>query len=175
LANGIAEMNIEDNSDYEPLCRFGPGGDFVRGWPPQIEGQTHLLHSGIGRVLASLSLIINKLRHQQQFETAAPVVDEPSSGASELFGAPAITELSTENHDDEGTIDPETDSVAASDSGLSGEPLLFADDIRVGLRIRHKPKHHVRAHRRASKKRHGLGISGQGTLFDADIKSARIA
>jgi hypothetical protein len=72
-------------------------------------------------------------------------------------------------------INTETDSIAAADSGLSVEPLLFADDIRVGLRIGHKPKHHVRAHRRASKKRHGLEIAGQGSLFDANGKSARIA
>ncbi len=165
-------MKIDENSDYEPLCRFGPGGDFVRGWPPQLEGQTHLLHSGLGRVLASLSLIINKLRHQEQFETGAAVVEGPSSGFS---GAAAITELSTENDHDEGTIDPETDSIATSNSEFSVEPLLFADDIRVGVRIGHKPKHHVRAHRRASKKRHGIGISGQGSLFDANGQSARIA
>ena len=168
-------MKIENNSDYEPLCRFGPGGDFVRGWPPQVEGQTHLLHNGIGRVLASLSLIINKLRHQQQFEAAAAVLNEPTESVSELFGATAITELSTENHDDQGTIDPETDAVASADSGISDEPLLFADDIRISMRIGHKPKHHVRAHRRTSKKRHGLEIAGQGSLFDADFKSARIA
>ena len=168
-------MKIEDNEEFGPVCKFGPGGGFVKGWPPYVQGQTQSLHSGLGRVLASLSLIINKLRPQQQFKTARPPIQNSSANTGEFFSSTAITEFSTENPYDNGTIDTETNTVVEADSRLPGEPLLFADDIRAGMRIRNKSKHHVRAHRRTTKKRHGLHIIGQGSLFDADGKSARIA
>jgi hypothetical protein len=59
--------------------------------------------------------------------------------------------------------------------GFSGEPMLFANDSGTGVRIRYKPKHRIRAHRTASKKRHAVGIAGQGSLFEIDFRSAKTA
>jgi hypothetical protein len=73
------------------------------------------------------------------------------------------------------STDAATAPASANDSPFSAELLLFPDLGRNGLRIRHQPKHHIRASRRAAKKGAAFRIPKQGSLFEAQLARARIA
>jgi hypothetical protein len=101
---------------------------------------------------------------------------------SVAFGSNELTDYYKEKivHADENSAARDTTDAspapASSDGGaLSGEPMLFPNLRRDGVRIEHKPKHRLRAHHRAAKKGSALRFAQQGTLFDVDFASAKIA
>ncbi len=132
--------------EFEPVCRFGPGGDFVSIWPEssefQLPSQSRLL-----KVLACLNEIIGGLLGSEfnQLLAAAPKA-QPVPAAR---------------------FDQSRKSQA--------QPMLFPDDSRVGLRAVHKPRLRTRAHRGTAKKRPRIDLDEQGLLFAADLKIARTA
>jgi len=105
-------MNERVNNQTEPLCRVGPGGDFVSLWPAE---------------------------------------NQPNSNCTTPI------------------------RVVKGDCRFSGEPMLFADDWLTGVRVCHKSKHSIRTYSRAAKKKSSHDSSGQGSLFEADFKSAKTA
>lgn len=140
---GISErgrkMNTEKRTRIGPVCKFGPGGDFVSVWPRQLKPLFRRSQSRLVRLLGSMGGTIAEL-----FDSEFSTVQIESAGAE-------------------------------GGGGVSSEPMLFADDWRAGRQIRHKPKHRIRAYRRAAKKRAAVEFSGQGTLFEADGKSTKTA
>ena len=58
---------------------------------------------------------------------------------------------------------------------FQGQPILFSDGCRVSLKAEHKPRQHIRIHRRAVKKKPDPNIQGQGLLFESYRKNARTA
>jgi len=125
-------MNSDNDKDkqVEPLCKFGPGGDFISVWPTES---------------AELPQRKGKLKHAVK----------NSEADKSAYAAPA--------------------TVIKSDSYICGEPMLFADDWRIGVRDGHKSKHRIRTYRRIAKKRPALGLSGQGSLFETNFKIAKTA
>jgi hypothetical protein len=153
-------MNSHPNKQIEPVCRFGPGGDFVSVWPPQSQPpkkQPVTLLSPqneiITTLLGSTSLVRAKCPAVARKENLEYVVE--SSTGKPAYSAPT--------------------AAIKSDSRFSGRPLLFADDCRIGLGADNKPKHHIRAYRRTAKKRPAISFAGHGSLFETDFKSARTA
>lgn len=146
-------MNQEEDKQNEPICRFGPGGDFVWVWPRERLVSPQAEAGGLGRLLGRLNEIMFKLLGSE--EDKSEYVNENSKADSETYAASA--------------------TVIRANRQLQREPMLFSDDWGAGVGTGSKPKHRVRTHRRASKKRPSLRVWGQGSLFDADLRSARTA
>jgi hypothetical protein len=68
-------------------------------------------------------------------------------------------------------------AIAAATSGraFSAEPMLFPDPGGNGVRIKHKPKHRIRAYRRVAKKGSTVRFAEQGSLFESQYRSAKTA
>ena len=167
------KMTPEPNGQAEPLCMFGPGGDFVTHWQPELT-ETYELSNPLVRCLAAgieIVSVIFSLRRSGAF-----VCQENSPGSNELTHCYRERIVNAvENSEARDTTDP-SPAPAPDDGGpLSGEPMLFPDLRRDGIRIEPKPKHRIRAYHRAAKKGSALRFSKQGTLFDVDFTSARIA
>ena len=146
----------------EPLCKFGPGGDFVSYWPGGHGGLPRPAAGALGSLLSRLAELIRN---------SNPAAEMPASHNQH----PADTEDRKHDDDRPNGIDAASVATAESDSPFSGEPMLFAHDCRTGKRTAHKPKHRIRAHRRAAKKGASASIPGQGTLFEIDFKGAKTA
>jgi len=167
------KMTPERNGQAEPLCMFGPGGDFAASWPPEGTKIRELSNPLVRLLAAAVEVVavILGLRRSSAF-----VCLENSPGSNELIGRyKEIIINADENSKSRDTTDPSPTPASADGGLLSGEPMLFPDLRRNGIRIEHKPKHRIRAHHRVAKKGSALCFAQQGTLFDVDFTSARIA
>jgi len=139
-------MDSDVDKQFEPVCRFGPGGDFVSIWPEssqfQMPSQSRLLG-----VLACLNEIIGGL--------LGPEFNQSSTGTAKTQLTPAVR--------------------FGQSRKSQAQPMLFAGDSRIGPRAVHKPRLRIRAHRRTIKKRPHIDPGEQGLLFATELKIARTA
>jgi len=157
-------MKPDKERQVEPLCKFGPGGDFVAIWEPKpseyAQVAARLLNSAVEALAAVFGIKSSTppicLNEQADFHT------EKTKDA---------IEIST----DYDSTDAASAPVAANCSSFSGEPLLFPDLGRNGIRIKHKPKHRIRTSHRTAKKEITFRIPKQGSLFEGQFTRARIA
>ena len=166
-------MENDRNERIRPVCKFGPGGDFISFWPPGSFELPQLSSNSLTKVL-SLSKIMQHLVATESGKiSAVPAVT--ADAVKRIVYGKGDSEDVVEEHTSVPSADAAPDTVAANNRSGTGESLLFPDDWRIGGRAGHKPKHHIRAHRRASRKRAVVGAAGQGTLFEADFKGAKSA
>ena len=163
--------NRFNNEINEPLCKFGPGGDFVTNWPEGSYKRRERIDNPLGRVLEAIADIIG-----------ATVKPELISEITQKTDIKRLINANTEREDitsaaeeSSGANHAETTGGAEADSTIRGEPMLFADDRGTCRRVRRKPNHRIRTYHRASKKRTADKFDGQGTLFDLDAQSQSAA
>jgi len=140
---------VEPDKQIEPVCRFGPGGDFVSIWPPQSQPPKKQPAKLLGRLNEIITEVLGSVS-KENLEYAVK-----SSTGKPAYSSPTAT--------------------IKSDSRFSGRSFLFPDDCRIGLAARNKPKHHIRAYRRTAKKRPAIAFAGHGSLFESNFKSAKTA
>ena len=164
-------MKRFDNSDNEnPLCRFGPGGEFVTDWPLKKTNLADSASNPLAKVLVTIAEMIGATINPELLNEIEGPYDienehlnemkEKSSGAGQQY-----------NRTDHAA------STAGSQSNwlVSGEPMLFANDSRGSQAVKRKPKYRIRAPHRTPKKRVHRQIAGQGTLFETYDKSTSAA
>jgi hypothetical protein len=153
----MEKKRFSEDANSQPLCKFGPGGDYTRVWPPQPIGEQAAMENPIGKLLATIGQIIS-----------ATVTPEK---ISEITAGYAISGPNKINpYRERAKREPTTGNAKATESAKPGigsgtKQLLFADDSRSGQRTRRKPNNRVRTHRRVAKKRADHQDDGQGTLF----------
>ncbi len=151
---GHRKMTGKSNRQPEPLCKFGPGGDFISTWPALTYKMTK---NPLAKLIDSLGEI-----------TAAITGSRPNISIEESFL------YADKANDDQSAYTPSV-TATKSDSVVPGEPLLFPDDFRIGRDLKHQSKHRLRAYRRTAKKESAVSLPGQSSLFAADLRSARSA
>jgi len=153
-----------------PLCKFGPGGDFVAVWEPQSSQRPGASARLLGSVAEALAAAFGLMYAGDDVSLSNSYrPDEPIACNMEKLND------AIENSTACDSTDAASASASANDSPFSAELLLFPDLVRNGLRIRHQPKHRIRASRRAAKKGADFRIPKQGSLFEAQLARARIA
>lgn len=157
----------EDFGDI-PLCRFGPGGDFVSYWPKGSgENYPESYENKLTKIIERLSRIISGMiqnRPDMQVTfcgTEATILHKKQDERTII----AKNTFKKQSHS-------ATNTASLSDKKISGQQLLFADDWGASKRAGHKPKYNVRTHRRATKKKVSFKWHRQGSLFGAELKSA---
>lgn len=174
-------MSRDKDNRIEPVCKFGPGGDFVSFWPPESSPDARHSPGSLADLLGTISELMNAMLGTNRrsglpgFSSASTNTYHPTG---ETFCLKEKLEYAVKNskaENDAGSAHPATDAVIKSNRLLSTEPMLFADACGAGLRIGHKPKHRIRTYRRTSKKRPAFGLPGQGSLFETDFESAKSA
>lgn len=156
----MEKKRFDKDISNQPLCKFGPGGDYTRTWPPQPIGETAAIENPIGKLLGTIGEIISA--------TVKPeLIGEITAGYA--ISGPNKIKPYKETSQREPTADnAKTAKSAKPGIGPGTKQLLFADDSRSRNRTRRKPNNRVRAHRRVAKKRAHHKDNRQGTLFEVD-------
>jgi hypothetical protein len=163
----------ERDRQAEPLCKFGPGGDFIAVWQPEAS-ESYEPSNCLAKLLTSAVEVVAVVLGLKR---ASPYVFLRNAFCSDELTVcrKEKAKNAVENSEAHDTTDP-APTTATEDGGLfSGEPMLFPNLSRNGSRIKHQPKHRIRTYRRASKKGSALRFSKQGSLFESQFKSARTA
>jgi hypothetical protein len=145
-------MEREIITQIGPVCRFGPGGDYVSVWPVGLTNPADRPKNALAGLINVLAGMIDALR-----------------GNSTTQGKPYYVCEDTRD------TDSSTGSVVKDNRRATEQRWLFSDDWRTGGAIRYKPNHRIRAHRAVAKKRSCITPAENGTLFDADCEVARTA
>jgi hypothetical protein len=156
-----------------PLCKFGPGGDYVSEWDavnaaPAEHKETHL-----GQVLNVIAEIIGATVQPEiltEIACALPVEEDSHTSLPEKSNNQEI-QADGPKH----TSYPKAARNASTSRKLSKQPMLFGDDWGTGTSTKHKPNHRLRAHRKPSRKRPVGPVHGQGTLFEVDTLGRKTA
>lgn len=167
-------MRINKDNHYEdnPVCRFGPGGDFIWHWPgEELSFTTEPVQNKLTEVLARLrEIILGGICSENCKDlTSADLRSMLQSDQEQEIGYGIKGKSKPEQSD------AAAGAVAQGNIGISSGQLLFSDDWGAGRKAGHKPKHRLRAHRRAAKKRVSFELLGQGTLFRADLQGTASA
>jgi len=160
---------IEKARSLDSLCQFGPGGDFAFAWSSGQVPSQEKTSAGLGQTLLGMVGAVFGL--YEGHDLAFPDTESKTSRRPN-HKEPAHGELNTQS------VSP-PHAASTSDTGshirFPADSWLFPDDGRTGRRIVPKPKHRVRTHVRAPRKRTPLDLPGQGTLFEVDFPRARTA
>jgi len=165
------KMNIRLNKPIEPLCKFGPGGDFISVWPDRSPQVPVPASNRLTKVLSSIAEIVTMMLLSSELGNKSSIASSIGRTLTErekLEYAPKNT--SAKNTDYSSSV-----AIIKSNSLFSGEPKLFTDNGRIGIRAGHKQKHCIRAYRRAEKKRTAFSLLRQGSLFEVDFESSKTA
>ena len=154
----------------EPLCKFGPGGDFVAIWEPKSSERPDVLPRLLGSVAEAVAAALGLKRADVNMHLNSKIY--PSESILHNSEKP-YDEI--ENSTTNDSNDPAPASTPANGGPFSGELLLFPDIGGDGIRIKHKPKHRIRASHRTAKKGTAFRIPKQGSLFEGQFARARIA
>ena len=167
-------MDSRLNKRIEPICKFGPGGDFVSVWPKESTSSLKPAPNRLTKLLNSIAGIINATLGSE-FDSTTKIPIDFTPQADRILYQEEKLKYAVKNSEANESSHTTSTAIIKSNSPLSGKPMLFADDWGVGSRVGRKSKHRIRTYRRTAKKRHALSLSGQGSLFETDFKSARTA
>jgi hypothetical protein len=165
---GFSMRQFNENFSDIPLCRFGPGGDFVSYWPKGSgESYPELHENKLTKIIERLNRIISGIIQNQpdvqvNFCGTEATILQKMQDERKIIAKPTIKKQAH----------TPTNPASLSDKKISGQQFLFADDWGAGERAGHKQKHDIRAHRGASKKRVSFKWHREGSLFGAELKSA---
>jgi hypothetical protein len=155
-----------------PVCRFGPGGDFVVDWPaPSAACAASVGANPIGKVLETIAKIIGNVKTAELLKNSN--TDEISFALTNIEKTENLEDVIDFNQSDE--PDAQTAPGAQTGRKLSEEPMLFDNASGAGRPVRHKPVNGVRAHRRPKRKRASFSTVRQGSLFEPYPESSKVA
>jgi hypothetical protein len=167
-------MDNLSNEQNEPVCRFGPGGDFVSFWPKQNSTSRNAVPNSLALLLERLAKIINT-RLTPDFDASADSAKKTHQPQTLSLPEKGKLKYEVKHAKSEKPTDAETTAVIKSNCDLQDQQMLFPDDRRVSIPTGHKPKHRIRAYRRTPKKKAPVQLPGQGSLFEADFRCAKTA
>lgn len=159
---------FNDNFQNIPVCRFGPGGDFVSYWPiGSAKSYPEPYENKLTKIIERLNQIISGLI-QSQPDIQVNFSDTEADILRKVKKERVIIAKATDKKQSQ----PSTNAASLSNKKVSEQQLLFANDWGACERAGYKQKHNIRAHQRTPKKRISSKRYGQGSLFGADLKSA---
>lgn len=164
----MKKNNGFSNYDGPPVCRFGPGGDFVTDWPGKV---SNVSRRPIGSVLKAIAKMLDVVITEELLKSSTIEKINLAINGSNLT-------IDSENEID---INKSDESNASPVSGpkahrqLQKEPMLFDNAAGIGGPVGHKPNHSVRTHRRAKRKKAAFSQPWQGSLFESYSQSSKVA
>jgi len=164
-------MKERFEQDNQPICKFGPGGDFTYVWPPESIDVPSTCQNSLSKVLNSVAEIVTTMLGADP--GAVPLLNLKSQNNTKRIFFPK-EKLKYAVKNDKSNNSTST-TITKSDCKLPEQSLLFADDKRTCIRNKPKQKHRIRAHRKTSRKKPPVNTVQQGSLFETNFQGAKTA
>src|SRR4030042_5795679 len=137
-------METRENKQIEPLCRFGPGGDYISFWPGQAIEPLGFFATRVGKIVHSANEVLHAL-------VGCGFDLNPSQGSGGQIQEQFVqrkekAEYGVGYDPDRAAYAPSITTVKG-DSPVSEEPMLFTDDRRIIFPAGNKPKNRIQASR----------------------------
>lgn len=156
------EPNRFEN-EGRPLCKFGPGGDYISDWPGNGRSYSEKNTNVLSKVLSTVASILGATIKAEMLKDMENQVELEAAVIAKL----AEDKIAGKYEQPEPTDHTTSTCGTKSDSLLRKEPLLFGDDCGIGNQAKRKSNHRVRTHRRTTRKKAAQWDKGQGSLFEA--------
>jgi len=166
-------MVAQRTRQVEPLCKFGPGGDFEVTWQPEPPEVFEVSNRMLRLLSATLEVLIVLLGIRRSGAGVYWANTADRNGVID-FDLEKARNASQYGNNQDTTHTPAT-AVADNGGAFSGKQMLLPYVGRDGVRVTHKPKHGIRTYRRAAKKRSAFRFAKQGSLFEGQLASAKTA
>jgi len=160
------------NDENLPLCRFGPGGQYVTNWPGTAGNETsNASKRPISSVLNAISKMLDNVVSRELMQ---------NSTVDKIYSAIQNSQL-PDNLEYEIEFDKPNNINASSASGFEAgqqfqtQQMLFDNASGACQSFGHKPNNSVRAHHRPKRKRPAFGKPWQGSLFEPYQQSVKVA
>ena len=158
-------MNSIPDKKVMPLCKFGPGGDFVSVWLSCNYTSTLASEKPLTKLIKSIAQTITTLLSPElSWEPPAS-----QASAKQQIYTRQITGYEFKN------IKSGRTTFTGENTLYAGKQLLLPDFSSDYLRNYHKPKHRYRIRQTTAKKKTSFVIPTQGSLFEEDLQSAKTA
>jgi hypothetical protein len=177
VLRSLSEGGFNNDKNF-PVCRFGPGGDFVQDyWPDKTESQAP--RQPIGSLLKAIAKMLDVVINEELLQDST--IEKINLA---INGAQLTADLENEIDIDKSiygeqsrTIESDAPPVAGleADRQLQKEPLLFDNASGTGAIAGHKPTDGIRARRGSKRKRSAFSAPWQGSLFESYPQSAKVA
>jgi hypothetical protein len=157
------------SDDNLPLCRFGPGGEFVTNWSGKKVSKVS--HRPIGSLLKTIAQMLDAVITEELLQNST--IEKINLAIQN-----SDSTINTENKID--FYKPNESNAPAApgpetDKQLQEEPMLFDHAAGTCRPVGHKPNHSFRTRRGAKRKRTAFSQSWQGSLFEHYDQSAKVA
>jgi hypothetical protein len=149
-------MDSDLRQKGRPVCKFGPGGDFVSYWPTQDYLNLQISETRLGKMLDLFS------------EAAAILL----GSSLEIPYTSGIRTAGTGNDEPARPISPPLIAVVKNGQRILHQPMLFTDNRHKDM---HRPKHRIRSYQKFTKKKASYERPAQGSLFETNLQGAKIA
>ena len=162
----------KSNNDT-PLCKFGPGGDYVNAFDVPVSPKPSKKDSPLGHVLTAIAEIIGATVQPEiltEIACALPAAYEPQPTTLKTQDNREATEDGFRKADH-----PKAVRGTSTRGNLSKEPMLVGNDWGIGKGLKYQPDHRVRTHRRTSRKKAIGPVHRQGTLFEINQRGRKTA
>ena len=161
-------FQLEPNAETNPICKFGPGGEYVAFWQGRAAKKSSCPAGPIGKVLAALGEMIGATIQPGVLGDTEPKNLESSSKVD-------FVEEKLEN--ETGSKPSYTLPAPRIETcgRISGQSMLFTQHSGTGRRPRCKTQYRIRTYRQPAGKGTSLCFARQGSLFDADPRCAKTA
>jgi hypothetical protein len=163
----------ERNRQAGPICKFGPGGDFIAIWQPEPSESSEVSNCLV-KLLISAVEALDVVIDLKRISSYVPLRKAFCSDELTVCHKEKVINA-VENSKADNTVDSAPTATIENGSSFPREPKLFPNLSRNGIRIKHKPKHNIRTYRRTAKKRSTFRLSKQGSLFESQFQSAQTA
>jgi hypothetical protein len=160
----MGSKGINNRFSEQPLCKFGPGGDFVQELSPkEALPKMPIQENSLGKVLEIIAEMIGVAVGPEL------LLDQPQQQDNVLKKQAFLTEKTKNETIQSGFSHHHSQATGRIEGNrcVPKQAMLFADDGRIGKFTGHKTPHRIRTYRRTSRKRTDRVLQRQSasTLF----------
>jgi hypothetical protein len=160
------------SNENSPICRFGPGGDFVTDWPASTAGKvSKASRRPIGTVLKAIAKMLDAVITEELLNSST--IEKINLAINGITLTPDLENKIDVNKSDESNAS----TTAGIEAGgqLQTQPMLFDNASGTGTIAGNKQNIHIRANRRVKRKKTAFSQPWQGSLFESYPQSSKVA